>query len=331
MVRFAVRRLGSMIIVLLALAAVVFILQQVSPVDPVRTLVGQQANASVVAAARKRLGYDDPIPVQYLHYVEHALTGSLGTSLRTGDPVTSDIGSLLPASIELILYSLILGVPIGVLMGVVSAARWRGSGVFRVGLLTLAAIPQFLLGIVLILFVFGHLHWLPATGRTSYINPPTGPTGLLTIDGLLHGEPAVSLDALKHLIMPSLTLGLLPAVAVGRVLRSSIITNLRADHVRVARSKGLSEWKVLTRHCLRNSAGPSLAMSGLMLGVVFQALIIVETIFAWPGIGYYVDQGISKDDFPAIAGVTLLLGAAYVVINTAVDLLQAAADPRIRS
>jgi len=269
--------------------------------------------------------------VQYFHYVENALRGNLGVSLRTGQPVTSDLASLLPASFELVLFALILAVPLGLTLGIVSAARWRGSGIFRFGLLSFAAIPQFLLGILLILLFFSHLNWLPATGRTSYVNPPTGPTGLLTIDGLLHGEPAVSLDALLHLIMPGLTLALLPAVAVGRVLRGSIIANLRADHVRVARSKGLSEWRVLVRHCLRNSAGPSLAMGGLMLGVVFQALIVVETIFAWPGIGSYVGQSIPKDDFPAIAGVTLLLGAAYVVTNTVVDLLQAAADPRIRS
>jgi peptide/nickel transport system permease protein len=331
MLSFTLRRLASMIVVLLVLTASLFILQQVSPIDPVRALVGQQADKAVVDAARKRLGYDDPLPVQYFHYVENALRGNLGVSLRTGQPVTSDLASLLPASFELVLFALILAVPLGLTLGIVSAARWRGSGIFRFGLLSFAAIPQFLLGILLILLFFSHLNWLPATGRTSYVNPPTGPTGLLTIDGLLHGEPAVSLDALLHLIMPGLTLALLPAVAVGRVLRGSIIANLRADHVRVARSKGLSEWRVLVRHCLRNSAGPSLAMGGLMLGVVFQALIVVETIFAWPGIGSYVGQSIPKDDFPAIAGVTLLLGAAYVVTNTVVDLLQAAADPRIRS
>jgi peptide/nickel transport system permease protein len=225
----------------------------------------------------------------------------------------------------------VLGVPLCLMLGIAGAGRWRGSGLFRFSMLTSAAAPQFLLGALGILFLYHHLNWLPATGRTGYADAPTGPTGFLTIDGLLQGRPEVTLDAIRHLIMPALALALLPAVAVGRVLRGSMIANLRADHVRVARSKGLAEWQVLWRHCLRNSAGPALAMSGLMLGLVFEGLVVVETVFAWPGIGSYIAAAIPKDDFPAIAGVTLLLGAAYVMVNTIVDLLQAAADPRIRT
>jgi peptide/nickel transport system permease protein len=331
MLGFTLRRLTSVLVVVLVLVAVVFVLQRISPTDPVRAALGPNASRALVAAERKRLGYDDPLAVQYVHYVRNVSTGDLGVSLRSGQPVLNDIGSFLPASIELVLFSLVLGVPLTLILGIASAARWRGFGIFRFGLLTSAAAPQFLLGALGILFFFHNLHWLPATGRSRYFDAPTAPTGLLTIDGLIHGRPAVTLDAITHLIMPSLTLALLPAVAVGRILRGSIIGNLRADHVRVARSKGLSEWQVLMRHCLRNSAGAALAMSGLMLGLVFEGLVIVETVFAWPGIGFYVYQSIGVDDFPAIAGVTLFLGAAYVVVNTTVDLLQAAADPRIRA
>jgi peptide/nickel transport system permease protein len=331
MLSFAARRLISMIGVLLVLIAAVFVLQQISGTDPVRVKLGPNATKAIVAAERKRLGYEDPLPVQYVHYVEHAITGNLGESLRTRQPVLSDIGNFLPASLELVFFAFLVGIPLALALGIFGAARWRGLGVFRFSLLTAGAAPQFLLGAVAILIFYHHLNWLPASGRTSYADAPTGPTGFLTVDGLLTGRPEVTLDALDHLIMPALALALLPAVAVGRVLRGSMIANLRADHVRVARSKGLTEWQVLIRHCLRNSAGPSLAMSGLMLGLVFEGLIIVETVFAWPGIGSYVNQGIPKDDLPAIMGVTLLLGAAYVIVNTIVDLLQAAADPRIRS
>jgi peptide/nickel transport system permease protein len=331
MLSFAGRRLISMIGVLLVLIAAVFVLQQISGTDPVRVKLGPNATKAIVAAERKRLGYEDPLPLQYVHYVEHALTGNLGESLRTRQPVLSDIVNFLPASLELVFFAFLVGIPLALALGIFGAARWRGLGVFRFGLLTGGAAPQFLLGAVAILIFYHHLNWLPASGRTSYADAPTGPTGFLTVDGLLAGRPEVSLDALDHLIMPALALALLPAVAVGRVLRGSMIANLRADHVRVARSKGLTEWQVLIRHCLRNSAGPALAMSGLMLGLVFEGLIIVETVFAWPGIGSYVNQGIPKDDLPAIMGVTLLLGAAYVIVNTIVDLLQAAADPRIRS
>jgi peptide/nickel transport system permease protein len=331
MLSFTLRRVASMIGVILVLIAAVFVLQQLSPTDPVRAKLGPNATNAIVAAERKRLGYDDALPVQYVRYVGDALSGNLQVSLRTGQPVRSDIGNFLPASVELVLFSLLLGVPLSLLLGIAGAARWRGLGIFRVGLLTSAAAPQFLLGALGILLFYHRLKWLPATGRTSYTDAPTGPTGLLTLDSLLHARFEVLWDALRHLLMPALALALLPAVAVGRVLRGSMIANLRADHVRVARSKGLTDWQLLRRHCLRNSAGPALAMSGLMLGLVFEGLVIVETVFAWPGIGSYVAASIPKDDFPAIAGVTMLLGASYVVVNTIVDLLQAAADPRIRA
>jgi peptide/nickel transport system permease protein len=331
MLAFTVKRVGAAIGVILVLIAAVFVLQQLSPSDPVRAKLGPSATRAIVAAERKRLGYDDPLPVQYVRYVGDAFSGNLQTSLRTGQPVMRDLRSFLPASLELVLFSLLLGIPLTLLLGILGAGRWRGSGIFRLSMLTSAAAPQFLLGALGILFLYHHLNWLPATGRSAYADAPKGPTGLLTVDGLLHGRPEVTFDAIKHLLMPAIALALLPAVAVGRVLRGSMIANLRAEHVRVARSKGMTEWQVLWRHCLRNSAGPALAMSGLMLGLVFEGLVVVETVFAWPGIGSYVAGAIPKDDFPAIAGVTLLLGAAYVLVNTIVDLLQAAADPRIRT
>jgi peptide/nickel transport system permease protein len=331
MAAFALRRIASMFAVLFVLTAVLFILQKLSPLDPVRIKVGQNAPQSVVNAERKRLGYDDPLPIQYFHYLKDALSGNFQLSLRTGQPVLSDISASIRASLELMLFALIIGTPLALILGIGGAARWRGASTFRFGLFAFASAPQFLLGMLGILLFYGYLHWLPATGRSNFGDAPSGPTGLLTIDGLLHGRPDVTLDAARHLLLPAVVLALLPAVAVGRVLRGSIITVLRTDYVRVARAKGLSESGILFHHCLRNAAGPSLAMAGLMLGLVFQSLVVVETVFAWPGVGSYIDASIPTDDFPAIAGVTLLLGVVYVVINTAVDLLQAAADPRIRN
>jgi len=327
---FVVRRLAAMVLVLLALTAVMFILQQISPFDPVRLAVGPEASQAVVAAARRRLGYDDPIIVQYLRYVGHAFTGNLGASLRTSNPVMSDIISFLPASAELMIAALIIAAPLSLLFGLASAARWRGAAVLRLGAIVFASAPSFVLSVLFVLLFYSRLHWLPAGGQTSYFNAPTGPTGLLVIDGLLHGQPAVAWDAVKHLVLPAFSLALLPAVAVGRVLRGALLTNMRSDHVRAARSRGLSETALVLRHALRNSAGPALAMSGLMLGAMFTGLIVVETVFAWPGLGSYLDQSIPRGDFPAITGVTLVLGVIYVVTNTIVDILQAAADPRIR-
>jgi peptide/nickel transport system permease protein len=331
MAAYIVRRIGAMLLVLLALTAVIFILQQISPFDPVRVAVGPEASNAVVAAARKRLGYDDPIFVQYLHYVEHAAVGNLGTSLRTGDSVISDIGTFLPASLELMLAALVIAAPLALLIGVASAAHWRGASVLRVGSIVFASAPSFVLSVLFVLLFYARLHWLPAGGRTSYLNAPSGPTGLLTVDGLLHGQPDVTVNAIEHLILPALALGLLPAVAVGRVLRGALLTVMRYDHVQAARARGLTETAIVLKHCLRNAAGPALAMSGLMLGAMFASLVVVETVFAWPGLGSYLAQSIPRGDFPAITGVTLLLGALYVITNTIVDILQAIADPRIRA
>ncbi len=330
MIGFLGRKIVSMAVVLIVLTAVIFALEQMSPVDSVRVKVGQSASKSVVEAERDRLGYNDPIVQRYTSYLGSAVQGDLKTSLRTGQPVASDIRSFLPASIELVIAALIFAVPLSILLGVTSAMRTRGSGALRTSLFVLAAAPPFLLGIAGILIFYRDLGWLPAGGRTSIAGAPTGPTGFLVLDGILSGDLNVVVNALQHLVMPAIALALVPAVAVGRVLRGSLIANLRAEHVQAARSRGLSEWKIVLKHCVRNSAGPTLAMAGLMFGIVFAGLTLVETVFAWPGIGLYVAQSIPKGDFPAIAGVSLLLGTAYVVINTAVDLLQGWADPRIR-
>jgi peptide/nickel transport system permease protein len=196
-------------------------------------------------------------------------------------------------------------------------------------LLVGASTPTFLLGIAGILIFYQKLGWLPANGRSSLSGVPTGPTGLLSVDGLLHGRLDVTVDAIKHLMLPSLAIALGPAVSIGRVLRSSLLADQNSDYARTARSKGLSELTIMRRHILRNALGAALSMTGLQVGLMFAGVLVVEQVFGWPGIGQYIAQSIPVADFPAIAGVTLVLGVAYVAINTAVDLLQAAADPRI--
>ena len=329
MISFALRRIGAAIVVGLVLIAVVFLLQEASNVDPVRVKLGPGATTAIVEAERERLGYNDPLPLRYVRYVGDVVQGDLGVSLRTGRPVATDIRDFAPASIELVLVAVLIGLPIALVLGVASAARWRGSGVFKFIVIAGSSAPSFLLGLVGIIVFFKTFDVLPSSGRVSIASPPDGPTHLLLVDGALAGRPAVVWDVFTHALMPAIALALAPAAAVGRVLRSSLIVNLRSDQVRTARSKGLSDWQVMRRHCLRNSAGPTLAMSGLMLGLVFANLAVIETIFSWPGLGAYVAQSIPRGDFPAIAGVTLLFGLLYVVVNTAVDLLQAAADPRI--
>jgi peptide/nickel transport system permease protein len=184
----------------------------------------------------------------------------------------------------------------------------------------------------LIVVFYSNLHLLPSSGRVDdTLVLPVGPTKLLLIDSILHGEPNLFWSAFKHILMPAFTLALLPALAIARTLATSCERVLREDYVRTARAKGLHERTVLLRHTLRNASGPALTMSGLQFGLLLGGIVVVEQIFAWPGLGRYIDQSIAYSDFPAITGTTLLLGAAYVIVNFLVDLAQAWADPRIRT
>ncbi|HEV7526594.1 MAG TPA: ABC transporter permease [Acidimicrobiia bacterium] len=329
-VRFYGSRLVGMIGVLLVLAFMVFCLQRFTPADPVRVKLGANAQPQIVKAERHRLGYDDPLPVQYFNYIKGIVHGDLQDSLRTRHPVTTDLGNTLPATLELTTFALVIALILALILGIASAARVRGAGALRVVLVAGSSAPVFLLALLGILLFYRKLHWLPSTGRTKYLDAPTGPTRFLTIDSLIHGRFDVFKDALQHLILPGLCIAIGPAVSIGRVLRSSIVTNLRSDYVRTARAKGMREWAVLWKHTVRNSLGAALSMTGLQVGLMFAGVVVIESIFAWPGIGFYTVQAIPRLDFPAIAGVTLFLGAAYVIINTAVEVLQGVADPRLR-
>lgn len=326
MVRFIGRRLGVMVALLLLLLALLFFLQHISPTDPAAAYIGSKASPAQIAAVRRHLGLDDPLIVQYGHYVWHALHFDLGVSLRTHRPVAAEIGTYLPATAELVLFAFVLALLLGGLFAVSGALQWPGGRLFRGILLIGASAPSFLLGLAGIVLFYSDLGWLPAAGRGP---TSSSPTGLVLLDSLLHASLSEFGSGVRHLILPALSLALLPALAIGRVLRASIEQNLTAAHVRTARSKGVRETGVFARHVLRNSLGPTLSMSGLQLGGMFAGVVVIEQIFSWPGIGLYLGQSIANDDFPAIAAVTLLLGGIYIVANATVDILQTTADPRL--
>lgn len=323
------KRLGSMLVITLVLVAIVFLLQKASPLDPVHAMLGGQASQAAVDAQRHALGLDRPVLAQFWHYLTGLLRGDFGTSYRTRRPVAEDLGARLPATAELALAALVLALLLAAVLAVATTLRWPGARLFQLLLLAGASTPAFLLAIGAILLFYQRLGWLPATGRTDVLDAPTGPTGLLTLDGLFAGRPDVSLDALRHILLPALAIAVGPAVSIGRVLRSSLLGNQGSDYVGTARAKGLTEGRVLRAHLLRNSLGPALSMTGLQIGLMFAGVLVVEQVFAWPGIGQYTAQSIGVADFPAITGVTLVLGVGYVVVNTVVDILQAIADPRI--
>lgn len=329
LVRLLLQRGVAMIGILLVLIATIFALEHFTPADPVHVMLGANASPATIAATKHQLGYDKPLPQQFASYVGDIAHGDLQMSLRTRRSVTTDLGDYLPATLEHAFWGLLLAAVLGITLGLLTALKVRGSGLVRVVLLGLASAPPFLLALLGILLFYRQLGWLPATGRTSIRNAPTGPTKLLVIDGLVHGRLDVVVDALQHLVLPAFCVAIAPAVSIGRVLRSSLVGTLKADYVRTARAKGLRESMVVVKHALRNSIGAALSMGGLQVGLMFAGVIVVEQVFAWPGIGLYTAQSIPRTDFPAIAGVTLVLGAAYVIVNTLVDVLQAMADPRI--
>lgn len=323
------RRLLGALPVLFALVLAVFVLQKIAPVDPVVALVGEKAPPEVYEAARQKLGLDKPIPWQFAHYIGEALQGNLGSSTVTRTPVASDIAKFLPVTLELVFVAFILIAVIGCILGLATAQGWRGSGVLRIVMISGASVPVFLACLLAMLVFFRWFNLLPITGQTSAYDAPAGPTGFLMIDSLLAGRPELFIDALSHLILPAICLAVTPAVSVGRVLRSSLEGTLRAEYTRTARAKGLGEKQLLIKHALRNALGPVLALMGLQLAGMIGNSIVVETIFARPGIGLYIAQAIGKGDFNTIAGITLVIGFLYVVANIIVDLLQAAADPRV--
>jgi peptide/nickel transport system permease protein len=329
MLRLVVRRLGEMVVVLLVLTALVFVLRQLQPADPARVAVGGRASTGAIEEYRKELGFNKPLLVQYVTYLGNVVRGDFQVSVRTRRPVAEDLAVAIPATVELAGVSLLAALAGGLLLGVVGAARWRGTSAIRGTMILGASIPVFLLAYAGILLFSRELGWLPGTGQTSF-RDFDGPTGLLLVDSLLAGRFDVFVDAAAHLVLPALTIAGVAAVSIGRVLRSSLRNTLHSAYARTARAKGLPERVVIARHGLRNASGPAISMAGLQLGLMFAGIVIVETIFAWPGIGWYMAQSIPTNDFAAIGAVTLILGGLYVVINAVVDILQMVADPRIR-
>lgn len=326
MVRYLANRLGITLVLLFVLSAIIFGLQAISPGDPVKAYLGANASRDAVLAERHRLGLDQPIIAQFGRFLGGLLRGDLGVSYRTHRAVLADFASYLPATIELVIVAFVLALLLAIAFAVPAALKWPSSSIYRGVLLIGATAPPFLLAIGGIVLFYQQLGWLPASGQGP---DSTGPTGFLLIDTVVHGDAEGFVDSARHLLLPSLVLAIAPALSIGRILRSSLEETLSADYIRTARSKGLGEGRVMLGHVVRNSLGPALSMAGLQLGFMFAGVVVVEQVFSWPGIGNYLANSIPVSDFPAIAGVTLVLGTIYILTNAAVDLLQVAADPRI--
>lgn len=325
---FLIRRGTGLASVMLAVTVVLFSLQQLVPADPARALVGPNAPNSLVEEKRKEMGLDLPLPVQYWRYMARLAQGDLGQSIYSHNPVTRDLARYTPATLELVVTALLFGVLIGAAVALPQAlSRW--GGVLRLGLIGATSAPIFLTGLLLALLFWYRLGWLPGGGRISPDDFHMGPTGFMTVDSILTGQPRMLLDALAHLVLPALTLAAPIAVAIARTLASSLQDVYRQGYIRTARAKGLSETGVLTRHALRNAAGPPLSMVALQVALIFNNILIVEALFAWPGLGLYMVRAFASADLPAVLGVALVAAATYLTVAAIVDVLRALFDPRL--
>ena len=312
MVQFLLKRLGGALVVLAIVAVLVFLLTRLASGDPVALLLGDQATAADIAAARVQYGLDKPLTTQFVLWIGQVLQGNLGQSLFLQMPVTHALLERAEPTLFLALFAVSIAALIGVPCGM-AAAVWRGSWadqiVSTVAMLG-ASIPSFWFGLILIQIFAVHLGWFPASG---------------------YGDPDASfLDRIQHLLLPAIVLGVLNSALVIRFTRASVLDILGEDYVRTARAKGLAEGVVLIKHVLRNALVPIVTVLGLTLALMIGGTVVTETVFNLPGVGNLVVRAVLRRDYPVIQGVILLFSFMYVLVNLLVDMLYTVFDPRIR-
>jgi dipeptide transport system permease protein len=333
MLRFILTRLSLLVPTFIGMTLLAFFLIRLVPGDPIETMAGERGiDPERHAQLRAAYGFDKPVLVQYGIYIGRVLHGDLGKSIITQDTVMSEFLSLFPATMELavcaILFALLLGLPAGILAAV------RRNSIFDHGVmatsLTGYSMPIFWWGLLLILFFSVQLGWTPVSGRIAvqyFIEPETG---FLLIDSLRAGDIDAFWSALHHLILPAIVLGTVPLAVIARMTRSAMLEVLGEDYIRTARAKGLSRFRVVGLHALRNALIPVVTVIGLQVGVLFTGAILTETIFSWPGVGKWLIEAIGRRDYPVLQGGMLLLGGLVMMVNLLVDVTYGVINPRIR-
>jgi len=337
MIHFLAMRLVRLVAVLIAITVVSFFFLKLIPGDPVTVRLGEHATAEQVAALRASMGLDKPWYEQLGIYIVHAARGDLGRSLVDQEPVAQKLASYFPATMELALGAMVVAIAFGIPLGIIAAMRSRtliDAATMSLALLGVS-IPVFWLGwmlVYLLSVVPSHygINLFPISGRISLMYSVRPFTHLVILDALLQGNVRAALDGLWHLVLPALTLGTIPLAIIAKITRSGMLDVMRSDYIRTARAKGLSEWVVVTHHALRNALVPILTIIGLQTGLLLGGAVLTEHIFAWPGVGRLAFDAISNRDMPLINGCVLLFAAVFVAVNTIVDVLYAAANPRIR-
>ncbi|MFL4993700.1 MAG: ABC transporter permease subunit [Microvirga sp.] len=333
MLRFILTRVSLIIPTFIGITLLAFFLIRLVPGDPIETLAGERGiDPARHEQLRKEYGFDKPIIVQYGIYLARVLQGDLGKSMITQEPVLNEFSALFPATIELalcaIIFALVLGLPAGIIAAI------KRNSIFDHGVMGISlagySMPIFWWGLILILLFSVQFDLTPVSGRIDvlyYIEPITG---FLLIDTLLSDEPEAFWSAVNHLILPTIVLGTVPLAVIARMTRSAMLEVLGEDYIRTAKAKGLSRFRIVALHALRNALIPVVTVIGLQVGVLFTGAILTETIFSWPGVGKWLIDAIFRRDYPVLQGGALLLGVVVMGVNLLVDLAYGLINPRIR-
>lgn len=329
--RYLVKRLPHMVLVLFGISLLIFFLARVMPGDPARLALGPEATQEQVQALRHRLGLDQPLYTQYYVFVKGLLKGELGMSLVTKRDVSKDLIQRLPATLELVAVAMTIAVLGGIPLGMLSALHKDRTidQLSRVFAFAGVSFPRFWIGIMFQIGIAYTLGLLPITGRISG-DPPAHMTGLYLLDSVLTRDLAAFMDSFKHMVLPAVTLSLSPLAQITRLIRASMIEELRKDYTIVSRTIGMPENLNRYKYMLKNAFTATLTVIGLLVGWLIGNAFIVEQVFSWPGMARYGVNSVLRNDFNAVVGVTLVIGVGYVFINFIVDLLYGYLDPRIR-
>jgi peptide/nickel transport system permease protein len=318
----------------LGLLAVTFFIGRVVPIDPVLAVLGDRAPEHVVERTRRDMGLDLPLHVQFSTYVAQVLSGDLGTSVLTANPVLDDLARVFPATLELATVGTLVGVCVGIPLGVLAAVRRGGMLDFVVRLIGLVgySVPIFWLALLGLMIFYARLGWIAFPGRMNVVYEYTFTpiTGLYLLDALIKREWDVALDVLRHMALPTALLGFFSLAYISRMTRSLMLTELSQEYIVAARAKGLSETRVVWGHALRNAAVPLVTVVVLTYAGLLEGSVLTETVFSWPGIGLYITNSLQSADMNAVLGGTLVVGSVFILLNLASDMLYRVVDPRTR-
>ena len=334
MFRFLLKRLALTLPTFFALMFVTFVMIRLVPGDPIEVRRGERGiSPERLEQLRHEMGLDQPIWKQFLDYVWAILHGDFGTSIVSKAPILNEFATLFPATLELTFCAMLFAIVLGIPAGVIAASR-RG-GIYDQSLMGLAltgySMPIFWWGLILILVMSNTLHLTPVSGRVDLIKFYYEPvTNFMLIDSLLSGQKGAFRDALHHLILPTIVLGTVPLAVIARMTRSAMLEVLEEDYVRTAKAKGLSTFRIIGVHALRNALIPVVTVIGLQIGGLLAGAVLTETIFSWPGVGKWLVESIGRRDYPALQGGIMLISTVVIAVNLIVDLLYGLINPRIR-